>query len=260
MSQGHPFLADKRPAYVPIWREALWTSDWAALRMSPVYYGVGAPRGDGSAVIAIPGFLGSDLYLAEMRAWLRRIGYRAYRSAIGQNAECLNVLAERLFETMDRASAESRGPVHLIGHSLGGIIARAVATMRPEQVASVVTLGSPFRGIRSHPYVLRIGELVGSQVRRRRNGDERRDCYTGYCGCPFVEAAHRAFPSEVPQSAVFTKTDGVVSWHFCVNHDKSTNVEVKGTHVGLAWNAAVYRHLASFLAEARERRAEAAAK
>lgn len=51
-------LYDKKhiPAHRPILREALWGIDWLALRASSVYYGWNVPRGDGSAVILIPGF------------------------------------------------------------------------------------------------------------------------------------------------------------------------------------------------------------
>ena len=40
--------------------------DWLSLRTSPVFYGFGVPRGDGSAVILVPGFLATDVYLWEM--------------------------------------------------------------------------------------------------------------------------------------------------------------------------------------------------
>ncbi|MGH9802568.1 MAG: hypothetical protein ACRD82_19560, partial [Blastocatellia bacterium] len=73
----------------PIWNEAMLGLDWLALRTSPVFYGFGVPRGNGSAVIVVPGFLGTDYYLWEMNLWLRRIGYKAYMSGIGWNADCL---------------------------------------------------------------------------------------------------------------------------------------------------------------------------
>jgi len=58
-------------APLPLWREAFWGLDWLALRRSPVFYGMGVPRGDGAPVILIPGFLASDNSLHEMFQWLR---------------------------------------------------------------------------------------------------------------------------------------------------------------------------------------------
>src|SRR3990172_3319433 len=115
------------PASVPLWRETLFGIDWLLLRLSPVYYGVGVPRCDGAAVVLIPGFLGSDNFLVEMYHLLRRIGYRPYYSRIGRNAECPDVLLDRFFQTMDQAYDETGRKLHLIGHSLGGLIARSAA-------------------------------------------------------------------------------------------------------------------------------------
>ena len=244
----HDFLADRRPAFVPIWRELFAGVDWLALTASPVYYGVGVPRGDGSAVIPIPGFLGTDLYLFEMRRWLGRIGYEAYASKVGQNAECLDVVVDRLLETVDRAAGETGRRVHLVGHSLGGIVARAAANLRPDEVASVVTLGSPFRGVRSHPVVLQIGDLVRQRIHNRSEDKAREECYTGYCNCQAVKSLRDGVPHEMRELAIYSKDDGVVSWRFCIHADRTKNVEVPGTHCGMAMNPYVYRHLARFLA------------
>ncbi len=242
-----PFARDQRPAPLPIWREGLAGLDWLALRTSPVFYGCGVPRGDGSAGVLVPGFLGTDWYLLELHGWLGRLGYRPYLSRIGRNAECLEILSQRLLETVERARADTGHPVHLIGHSLGGLLARSLATRRPDLAASVVTLGSPFRGIRSHPLVL----LASDRVREQLQRDDRPDCYTGYCGCVAVKGLEDGFPVSVPQVAVYTKTDGIVDWRVCVNDDPATNVEVTGTHVALVANPGAYRAIAHHLARAR---------
>lgn len=239
------FLKDQQSAERPLWREALAGLDWLALRSSPVYYGLGIPRGDKSAVIVIPGFLGTDTYLQEIYYWLRRIGHRPYMSRIGWNAECIDILVERLHETITRAQSETGGKVHLIGHSLGGVLARSAASLWPERVASVITLGSPFRGIRSHPLVLQAGEQVRARIRRQNQ--QQPDCYTGYCECKAVRAVQSSFPASVPSFAIYTKSDGVVDWRVCVNDDPKTNFEVTGTHVGLVFNADVYRLIAERL-------------
>src|SRR5260370_35176170 len=70
------------------WTEVLFAAEILLLHATPVYYGFGVPRGDDSAVVIIPGFLGTDLYLMELHAWLARIGYQPYFSGIPINAEC----------------------------------------------------------------------------------------------------------------------------------------------------------------------------
>jgi pimeloyl-ACP methyl ester carboxylesterase len=237
------FDPDERPAAVPIWREALVGLDWLALRASPVFYGRGTERGDGAPVVVVPGFLGSDRYLFELYGWLGRIGYRPYLSRIGRNAECLDLLVARLGATVDQARAETDRRVHLIGHSLGGVLSRVVAARRPEGIASVITLGSPFRGLRSHPLVIRAAAAVRARLHRQ---GRRPKCFTTACDCDSVGALGTQLP--VPQIAVYTKTDGIVDWRACVNDDPEADFEVSGTHVGLVFNAAVYRLIAARLA------------
>lgn len=238
------------PAPVPLWREVLFGIDWLALRVSPVYYGIGVPKGDGAPVIVLPGFLGSDTYLVEMYYWLQRIGYTPYYSRIGRNAECPEILTERLFDTMDTAFRENGRKLHLIGHSLGGLIARGAAIRRPEQVAQVITLGSPFRDIRAHPMVLAAASFVRGRIRERRDANKkiRPDCYSGRCTCTFVTSLREEMPPSVRRSAIYTKTDGVVDWRSCIEDDARLNYEVEGTHSGMAFNPQVYRRIAKLLA------------
>lgn len=229
----------------PLWREAFVGIEWLALRASPVYYGLGVPRGDGSAVIAVPGFMASDFYLQEMYYWLRRVGYKPYMSRIGWNAECLNVLVNRLLETIERATEETGKKAHLIGHSLGGILSRSAAVQKPDLVASVIVLGSPFRGVRSHPLVMATAKQVRARI---QINNKQPDCYTGFCSCEAVTALQEHFPAGVMQTAIYTKSDGVVDWRYCVSDHQEMNFEVKGTHVGLAFNHDVYRVIANRLA------------
>ena len=239
------FLEDHEAVMVPIWREVLTGVDWMRLRAHPVYYGMGVARGDGAAVITVPGFLGSDVYLTEMNLWLRRIGYRAYRSRIGRNAECPDLLIDRLMRTVDRACESTGRKVHLVGHSLGGLLARSIASIIPERIASVTTMGSPFRGVRGHPAVLFTSERVRKRIQARAHTrpidkPAREACFTGSCKCAFARAAKAGVPPEIQAVAIYTKTDGIVDWEMCVTGDPDVDVEVRGTHCGLAWNPQVY--------------------
>lgn len=237
------------------WTEALFGAEILILHATPVYYGLGVPRGDGSGVIIIPGFLGTDLYLTELHAWLRRIGYRPYFSGIGVNAECPNLLIQRrLNQTIDKALADTGRKIHLIGHSLGGVIARSAAGQRPKDVASVITLAAPIRGTVANRAVLRAAEAVRLRILEEHGRGVLPDCYTGRCTCNFLGSLRRKVPEAMLETAIYTRQDGIVDWRYCVTMNPEKDVEVPGTHIGMAFNPAAYAVVADRLAKAQAMR------
>ncbi|GIU82189.1 MAG: hypothetical protein D6687_08575 [Acidobacteria bacterium] len=243
------FDREIRASSLPIYFESLVGLDWFLLHLSPVYYGLGIPHGNGAGVVLVPGFLGSDVYLYELYLWLSRIGYKPYFSGIGWNADCLDILVKKLLKTVEKAYSETGRKIHLIGHSLGGILSRSVATQKPNLIESVVTLASPFRGVRSHPKVIRLAEKVRRKIFATSDKSQHPECYTGYCNCKAVSSLS-AFPSDkVKRIAIYTKTDGIVDWRACLSRDPKQNFEVTGTHIGLVCNFQVYKLIALHLAD-----------
>jgi len=252
VSRQNRLREDEAEADISIWKEALFGADLLLLHASPVYYGLGIPKGDGSAVVVVPGFLGSDFYLTHLHTWLKRIGYKSYVSGIGLNAECPNLLIQyRLTQTLEQALAETGRKIHLIGHSLGGVIARSVATQRPKDIASVITMGSPFRGNVVHPSVMRAAKAVRKHILHEHGPDVLPACYTARCTCDFLNHLRRDIPESVLQTAIYTKDDGIVDWKYCRTEDSDSDYEVPGTHIGMAFNASVFTIIANRLAEAR---------
>ena len=248
---GKHYKRDIQAAGTSPWTEALAAAELLVLHAAPVFYGLGVPRGDDSGVVIIPGFLGTDIYLMEMHAWLRRIGYRPYFSGIGLNAECPNLLIQRrLNETIEKALAETGRKIHVIGHSLGGIIARAVAYQRADAIASLITLGAPFRGTVVHPTVMRVAEAVRLRILDEHGPGVLPDCYTGRCTCNFIDSLRCSLPSTVAATAVYTRDDGIVDWKYCMTRNPEVDCEVSGTHIGLAFNPSVYTIIAERLAKA----------
>lgn len=239
---------------LPIFCEPNSLLEFATLRLSPVYWGLGVPSGDGAAVVLIPGLLGMDLGLFELHAWLNRLGYRPYFSGMGLAADCPNVLAQSLAETIEQAYAETGRRVHLVGHSLGGIFARSAAVRMADRIASVTTLGSPFRGLVAHGLVLKLGDLVRRRIRRRYQNPPE-GCATSRCSCAFARSLHRKWPRSVAQTAIYTREDGIVDWRYCLTGDPKVDVEVVGTHLGLIFNSTIYQHLGERLAGRQSRRA-----
>ena len=236
-------------AKVSPWTEAFFAAELVLLHATPVYYGFGVPRGDDSGVVIIPGFLGTDLYLMELHAWLKRIGYRPYFSGIGLNAECPNLLIQRrLNATIEKALDETGRRIHVIGHSLGGVIARAVAHQRPEAIASVITLGAPFRGTVVHPSVLRAAEAVRLSILDEHGKGVLPECYTGRCTCNFLDSLRRDLHGSVLETAIYTRVDGLVDWRYCMTRNPKVDFEVPGTHIGMAFNPSAYSIMADRLA------------
>lgn len=256
MSTGRPypaFIEDFTETDSPIWREVLFAAELVLLHSSPVYWGFRVPQGDGSAVVLIPGFLKSDGYLSQLYGWLTRIGYRPYFSGISQNAECPNLLIESAVrESVKRAHRESGRKVHIIGHSLGGLIARAIAAQQPESVASVITLASPFRGTVAHRFILNAAEEVRKRILEENGAKVLPTCYTGRCTCEFLQALRQGIPESVMETAIYTLSDGIVDWQYCRTEKSNVDFEVPGTHLGLVFNSDAYSVVATRLKTACE--------
>jgi pimeloyl-ACP methyl ester carboxylesterase len=241
---------DYQEANVPILSEVLCAVELALLHAAPVYYGLGTTHGDGSAVVLIPGFLCPDHYLFFLNKWLGRIGYRPFFSGINLNAECPNLLIERhLNQTIEKALTKTGRRVHLIGHSLGGIIARSIAAQRARDIASVITLGAPFRGTVAHSAILLAAETVRLRILKKHGPAVLPGCYTGHCTCDFVDSLQRNMPPSVYETAVYTPDDGVVDWRYCRTDNPENDFQVSGTHIGLAFNPSVYSIIANRLAQ-----------
>ena len=237
-------------ADLPVWREGLSWLEYLQLKTSRVYYGIGVPRGDNSPVIVVPGLLETNLLLLEMRLWLSRLGYRALGTGMWINAECPEIVGERLLSIISKDYAAHGQKVHLIGHSLGGLIARGIACHSPDKIASLIMLGSPFRKVRINPLVAYALDFVRDYVSTRRDCSHT-DCFSLDCPCPGVTRMTARFPSNVPETAVYSKNDGLVDWRVCMNGNPKTDVEVHASHLGLRWNPEVYRVIAERLALAK---------
>jgi len=240
---------EEEPVHLPIWQEWLAGVELVFLQVSPVYWGFGIPHGDGSAVVLVPGFLGTDLYLTQFAIWLRRIGYKTFYSGIRINADCPNLLIRRnLNEAIEQANDSTEGKIHLIGHSLGGALARAAAAQMPERIASVITLSAPIRGLAARPSVMNAADLVRKQILEKHGRGVLPNCYTSRCTCDFLESLKGELPKSVRQTAIYTKMDGILDWRVCRTGDPSVDFEVSATHIGMVFSPIVYSLVAHRLA------------
>jgi pimeloyl-ACP methyl ester carboxylesterase len=195
-----------------------------------------APRGDGHPVLALPGFLASDLSMAPMRRYLRELGYDTYAWKLGRNTGGLSRMRAAMRDRLAEIHENCGRKVSIVGWSLGGVYARDLALQAPDMVRCVVTLGSPFANdVRAtnatRLYEALSGETVGedSELREAIAGD-----------------------LPVPATSIYSRTDGVVNWRTCLlrSSDTAENVEVHlASHTGLGVNAAALWAVADRLAQ-----------
>jgi pimeloyl-ACP methyl ester carboxylesterase len=224
--------------------EVRWQAELARLLVDPVFRGDGVPHGDGLPALLMPGFLAGDMSLGVMHGWLERIGYDPHGSGMVFNVDCSNRAFERLDARLADIHERTGRRVALIGHSRGAHFAKALAHRRPERVAGVISLGAgldtPFDI--SLPTKAAVAAARAAQASRREDG-----CFTERCGCAFARHYAGPFPEGIPLTSVYSRGDGVVWWEACVV-PYADNVEVTGSHVGLAFNRKAYRAVAGALA------------
>jgi hypothetical protein len=74
----------------------------------------------------------------------------------------------------------------------------------------------------------------------------RVSCLRGGCCERFRADLAGSFPAEVGYTALYSKTDGVVDWHACLD-PAANQVEVRASHLGMGLNAEVYAELGNAL-------------
>jgi pimeloyl-ACP methyl ester carboxylesterase len=225
----------------------------AALQVDPVFHGHAVPRGDGRLVLVVPGLFGNDIYLQPLRGWLRRIGYEPARSALFLNAGCPNRLRDEIERSMARHLERTAGPSALIGHSRGGMLCWALASRLQARASHLVLLGSPAPAmvamIRQRvPFTAgKVGHSAVASAGASATKLLDPDCNVPACECDYVSDLRRSLHPSTRVMAVFSRDDPIVPPAAC-RVPFGENIEVSGSHSGLAHNRAVYPHLARFLA------------
>lgn len=199
-------------------------------------------RGDKHPLLMIPGFLAGDASMAMMKRYLAWMGYQPQTWGLGRNfghpEHLFDHLPERLIEIAETAGE----PVSLIGQSLGGVFARELAREFPDHVRQVITLGSPF-GVSDNAGTLR----TLAKLFRTTSGKTTQEMMSLMRDRSLHESPN------VPVTAIYSKGDGVVNWEACLEEKEdclTQNIEVPGSHCGMAFNSTIYYIIANRLSQA----------
>jgi triacylglycerol lipase len=188
----------------------------------------------GDPVLLVPGFLAGDYSLAGMSRTLRRRGYRTYRSHITANVGCTLSAAALLEARLEQIATRRGSRVSIVGHSLGGMLARGLAVRRPDLISGIVTMGSPMRAPGAHHVALSMGVEALTRLNRAGvPGTMSAECVAGSCARESFEESQNPVSPHVGFTAIYSKRDGIVDWRACVDPD-ARQVEVTASHIGMA--------------------------
>lgn len=195
-----------------------------------------APRPDRPyGVICYPGFAAGDWSTWVLRRYLIALGYDARGWGRGNNPGKVESILPELVRDAETLTRQTGGPIHVVGWSHGGILARQVARARPDLVDSIVTMGTPVVGGPKYTAVAHRFEEMGTDLdeleRKIANQESSR-------------------PLEAPVTAIFSRRDGVVFWEACIDEWSRAveHVEVESSHSGLGFHPDVLLEVARRLA------------
>jgi triacylglycerol lipase len=185
-------------------------------------------------VILVPGFMAGDATLRAMSRTLRRRGFRTYRSQIHANVGCTLTAAAELESRIESIAIKRDSRVRIVGHSLGGMLARGLAVRRPDLISGIVTMGSPMLAPGAHHVLLTSGvEMLVRLSRAGVPGLMSEECVAGSCARQSFEESRQPLDPSVSFTAVYSRRDAIVDWRACVDPEAHA-VEVRASHVGMA--------------------------
>jgi pimeloyl-ACP methyl ester carboxylesterase len=191
------------------------------------------PRTD-EPVLLVPGFMAGDLTLRAMSQTLRLRGFRTYRAHMRANVGCTLAAAAELESRLESIAIRRGTRVRVVGHSLGGMLARGLAVRRPDLISGIVTLGSPMLAPGAHHTLLTTSvDVLVRLSRAGLPGLMAEECVAGGCARQSFDESRQPIPDGIAFTAIYSKRDGIVDWRACVDPEAHA-VEVSASHVGMA--------------------------
>lgn len=200
-----------------------------------------ARRGDGHPVLVLPGLLTGDPSTVLLRKVLGALGHNVSGWSLGTNRGPTTHVVQELRSALERLHRDSGQRVSLVGWSLGGLYAQELARASPGSVRRLITLGTPV--LRRSGWTQNVSRVADRLTYLPKSA--------ALLPRPWAEPG----ALRVPATSVYTRTDGIVAWSTCryAVRPRRENVEVRGSHLGLAHNPAVLWLLADRLGQGEKR-------
>ena len=200
------------------------------------------PSENSRPILLIPGFMAGDASLYPLGARLRSEEHKVFYGGIWMNSDCPSKTLDRLQNRLHQVSIQTGRKVIVIGHSLGGIYARELARRESDLIERAFLLGSPIKHALGNttPY---LRPFVAAMRYMHGRCMENVSAPCDSCGLDLPEEA-----PNVPETCIYTKSDGIVEWHSCIDSGPQVEcIEVDSSHCGIplnpkAWEA-IQHHL-----------------
>lgn len=224
-------------------------------RDRPRTYAVANRPAPHDPVLLVPGFMAGDGTLKAMSLFLRAEGLRTYRAQFHVNAGCTREAADRLERRLEAIATRRERKVTIVGHSLGGMLARGLAARRPDLVEGIVAMGSPVLAPGAiHKILAWDTAMLAKLTRAGVRGLMSEDCVAGECARLSWEESQAPLDPEVSFTAIYSKRDGIVDWRACLD-PAAKAVEVRTSHCGMAIDPVVMDEVLGALRAQQVRRA-----
>lgn len=208
-------------------------------------------------VVLVPGFMAGDTTLLLLSRHLRKLGHRTYRSTMHANVGCTQAAAKNLERRIEAISIKRERKVTIVGHSLGGLLARTIAARRPDLVEAIITMGSPMLAPGAvHPLLKLDLALVIALQRAGLGSMMGQDCTAGDCAKLSWEQSQQPLDPSMAFTSIYSRRDGVVDWRSCID-PAAEAVEVATSHLGMAVDPVVFDLVADALQRHRTARERA---
>ncbi|WP_310964867.1 alpha/beta fold hydrolase [Nocardioides terrisoli] len=185
-------------------------------------------------VLLVPGFMAGDWTLRAMSRFLRAESFRTFRSEIHVNVGCTREAADRLERRVEAIAMRRGRKVTVVGHSLGGMLARGLAARRPDLIDGIVTMGSPVLAPAAvHELLVFNVGVLNRLTRAGFGGLMAEDCTSGECARLSFEESQAPLDPDIAFTAIHSRRDGIVDWRACLD-PLATHVEVTSSHCGMA--------------------------
>lgn len=211
-----------------------------------------AAAGARTPVVLVGGMGCTAPTLDALRAGLERAGHPVTPLTTDAGLGCAGRAVDEVVQAARRAADESGGPVGLVGHSRGGLFARAAARRAPDVAGVVVTLGTPRSMLGVTPPALALAGMTTLAGTLGVPGLATTACLTGPC-CRDVRrdlaTPWRAAPADVALTAIRARYDVVVP-PVGSGEPEGHQVVVGGGHLGLLTRIDARRAVLSALASA----------